>query len=315
MLRKRIREIAESRVRYGYRRVHVMLRREGWEINRKRVYRLYRLEGLALKRKMPRRRIKAPPRSDRTTPTAPNEVWAMDFMQDQTFDGSKLRVLTIVDAATRVSPAIDVRPTYRGIDVVTTLERVTAIYGLPKRIRVDQGTEFTSKDMDLWAWKNGVILDFSRPGKPTDNAFAEAFNSRVRAELLNANWFLSLSEARAKCEAWRQEYNELRPHGSIGDRTTERPWSKRKRWAGSLRPAAKRPRILRPGRWQFGVQSKGEPTDAFKTDMRTWGKVDTQLSRLSCQPGLRHDARRLSARHEVRRCLSKEEPQERRCNC
>lgn len=219
MLRKRIREIAESRVRYGYRRVHVMLRREGWEINRKRVYRLYRLEGLALKRKMPRRRIKAPPRSDRTTPTAPNEVWAMDFMQDQTFDGSKLRVLTIVDAATRVSPAIDVRPTYRGIDVVTTLERVTAIYGLPKRIRVDQGTEFTSKDMDLWAWRNGVILDFSRPGKPTDNAFAEAFNSRVRGELLNANWFLSLSEARAKCEAWRQEYNELRPHGSIGDRT------------------------------------------------------------------------------------------------
>lgn len=146
---------------------------------------------------MPRRRIKAPPRSDRTTPTAPNEVWAMDFMQDQTFDGSKLRVLTIVDAATRVSPAIDVRPTYRGIDVVTTLERVTTIYGLPKRIRVDQGTEFTSKDMDLWAWKNGVILDFSRPGKPTDKAFAEAFNSRVRAELLNANWFLSLSEARA----------------------------------------------------------------------------------------------------------------------
>ena len=148
-VRKRIREIAETRVRYGYRLVHVMLRRRGWEINRKRVYRLYCLEGLALKRKMPRRRIKAPPRSERTPPTTLNEVWAMDFMQDQTFDGTKLRVLTIVDAATRVSPAIDVRPTYRGIDMVTTLERVTALYGFPKRIRVDLGAEFTSKDGSL----------------------------------------------------------------------------------------------------------------------------------------------------------------------
>jgi putative transposase len=218
-LRKRIREIAETRVRYGYRRVHVLLRREGWKLNHKRTYRLYKEEGLCLRRKTPRRRVKAALRDDRTPPSEPNEVWSMDFMADQTFDGTKLRILTIVDAATRISPAIDARTTYRGIDVVETLERITAVYGKPKRIRVDQGTEFTSKDVDLWAWKNGVVMDFSRPGKPTDNAFAEAFNSRVRAELLSANWFLSLADARVKCEAWRRDYNELRPHGSLGQKT------------------------------------------------------------------------------------------------
>jgi putative transposase len=206
-------------VRYGYRRVHVLLRREGWQVNHKRTYRLYRQDGLCLRRKIPRRRVKAALRDDRAPPSSANDVWAMDFMADQTFDGGKLRILTIVDAATRISPTIDVRRTYRGIDVVETLERICAVYGRPRRIRVDQGTEFTSKDVDLWAWKNGVVMDFSRPGKPTDNAFAEAFNSRVRAELLSTNWFLSLADARTKCEAWRIEYNELRPHGSLGQKT------------------------------------------------------------------------------------------------
>jgi putative transposase len=218
-LRLRIREIAEARVRYGYRRVHVLLRREGWAVNHKRTYRLYKQEGLCLRRKIPRRRVKAALRDDRAPPSQANEVWSMDFMADQTFDGTRLRILTVIDASTRISPAIDVRTTYRGIDVVETLERITAVYGRPRRIRVDQGTEFTSKDVDLWAWKNGVVMDFSRPGKPTDNAYAEAFNSRVRAELLNANWFLSVSDARVKCEAWRREYNELRPHGSLGYQT------------------------------------------------------------------------------------------------
>lgn len=108
------------------------------------------------------------------------------------------------DAATQISPAIDARTTSRGIDVVETPERIVAIYGKPKRIRADQGTEFTSKDVDLWAWKNGVVTEFGRPGKPTDNAFVEAFNSRVRAELLNADWFLSLADARVEFEAWRR---------------------------------------------------------------------------------------------------------------
>ena len=114
---------------------------------------------------------------------------------------------------------LDVRVSYRGADVVQTLDRVAATYGRPKRIRLDNGPEFISKDLDLWAWTHGVVLDFSRPGKPTDNAFAESFNGRVRAECLNAFWFLSLDDARVKCEAWRIDYNEVRPHSSLGNQT------------------------------------------------------------------------------------------------
>ena len=143
----------------------------------------------------------------------------MDFLSDQLFDGRRIRILTIVDAFSRLSPAIDVRPHYRGTDVVETLERVTRVYGTPKTIRVDNGPEFISKALDLWAWLNGVTLDFSRPGKPTDNAFIESFNGSFRAECLNACWFLSLADARAKCEAWLSDYNTVRPHSSIGQKT------------------------------------------------------------------------------------------------
>ena len=188
-LRKRIREIAETRVRYGYRRIHVLLRREGWQVNAKRVYRLYCEEGLQLRNKVPKRKVSAKLREDRCPAAAPNEIWAMDFMADQLFDGRRLRILTIVDAFSRLSPAIDVRQSYRGADVVDTLERVTKVYGMPKTIRVDNGPEFVSRDLDLWAYMNGVTLDFSRPGKPTDNAFVELFNgspfqSRVPEYLL-----------------------------------------------------------------------------------------------------------------------------------
>ena len=218
-LRKRIREIAETRVRYGYRRVHVLLRREGWEVNHKRVYRLYVEEGLQIRNKHPKRKVSAKLREDRKAPQAPNEVWSMDFLSDQLFDGSKIRVLTIVDAFSKLSPAINVRQQYRGRDVVDTLNRVTPIYGLPKSIRVDQGPEFISKDLDLWAWSKGVTLDFSRPGKPTDNAFVESFNGKVRAECIDQNWFLTLDDARSKCEAFRRHYNEERPHSAIGNKT------------------------------------------------------------------------------------------------
>ncbi len=149
-LRKRIREIAETRVRYGYRRIHVLLEREGWQVNHKRVYRLYVEEGLQIRNKRPKRKVAAKLREDRKAPTAPNQVWAMDFLSDQLFDGSKIRILAIVDAFSRLSPAIDVRQRYRGSDVVDTLERVTAIYRAPKTIRVDNGPEFISKDLDLW---------------------------------------------------------------------------------------------------------------------------------------------------------------------
>lgn len=218
-LRKRIRELAESRVRYGYRRIHVLLEREGWQVNHKLVYRLYVEESLQIRSKRPKRKVAAKVREDRNAPTGPNQIWSMDFLSDQLFDGSKIRVLAIVDAWSKVSPAIDVRQRYRGADVVDTLERVTSVYGKPKTIRVDNGPEFISKDLDLWAWCNGVDLDFSRPGKPTDNAFVESFNGKVRAECIDQNWFLSLDDARSKCETYRREYNEERPHSAIGNKT------------------------------------------------------------------------------------------------
>ena len=132
--------------------------------------------------------------------------------------GQKIRVLTVVDTFSRYSPAIDPRFSYRAEDVVASLERVCAATGYPKTIRVDQGSEFVSQDLDLWAYARGVTLDFSRPGKPTDNAFIEAFNGRLRAECLNAHWFLTLADAREKLEDWRKYYNEDRPHGAIGNK-------------------------------------------------------------------------------------------------
>ena len=215
----RIKEICQTRVRYGYRRVHVLLRREGWEVNLKRTHRIYNELGLQLRNKTPKRRVKAKLRDDRRAASTSNDVWAMDFVHDQLATGQKIRVLTIVDTFSRFSPALDPRFSYRAEDVVATLERACATTGYPKTIRVDQGTEFVSRDLDLWAYVKGVTLDFSRPGKPTDNAFIEAFNGRFRAECLNAHWFLTLADAREKLEDWRKYYNEDRPHGAIGNKT------------------------------------------------------------------------------------------------
>jgi putative transposase len=212
----RIKEICQTRVRYGYRRVHVLLRREGWLINQKRTRRIYRELGLQLRNKTPKRRVRAKLREDRNDATRPNETWAMDFVHDQLATGRKIRVLAVVDTFSRYVPIIDPRFSYRGEDVVQSLEKVCAKIGYPKTIRVDQGSEFISRDLDLWAYTNDVTLDFSRPGKPTDNAYIEAFNSRFRAQCLNAHWFLTLADAQEKMEDWRRYYNEERPHGAIG---------------------------------------------------------------------------------------------------
>jgi putative transposase len=217
-LEDRIRTICQTRVRYGYRRVHVLLRREGWGINEKRTRRVYNEIGMQLRNKTPKRRVKAALRADRTPPSRSNEVWAMDFVHDQLAMGTKLRILTVIDTFSRYVPVVDPRLAYRGADVVATLERVCKEMGYPSAIRVDQGSEFVSRDLDLWAYQNNVTLDFSRPGKPTDNAFIEAFNGRLRAECLNTHWFLSVADAREKLEDWRRDYNEVRPHGAIGNK-------------------------------------------------------------------------------------------------
>ena len=206
-------------MRYGYKRVHVVLQREGWMINVKRTYRLYSELGLQLRNKSPKRRVKAKLREDRCPASQPNETWAMDFVHDQLALGNKTRVLTVVDIFSKFSPVIDPKFSYRAEDVVRTLERVCGEIGYPRTIRVDQGSEFVSRDLDLWAYAHNVTLDFSRPGKPTDNAFIEAFNSKVRSECLNAHWFMSLDDARSKLEDWRRYYNEERPHSGIGQMT------------------------------------------------------------------------------------------------
>ena len=218
VLKQRIKEICETRVRFGYRRVHVLLSREGWEVNYKRVRRLYNELGLQLRNKTPKRRVKAKLREDRSEPTQTNQVWAMDFVHDQLATGRKLRILTIVDTYSRYSPATDPRFSYPGEDVVQTLERVCREVGYPRTIRVDNGSEFISRDLDLWAYTHDVTMDFSRPGKPTDNAYIESFNGSLRAECLNTHWFMSLDDAREKLEVWRRDYNEVRPHSAIGNK-------------------------------------------------------------------------------------------------
>lgn len=218
-LEHRIKEIAETRMRYGYRRVHVVLQREGWMTNIKRTCRLYTALGLQLPNKNPKRRVKAKLREDRCPAVQPNQTRAMDFVHDQLAMGKKLRVLTVVDISSKYSPVVDPRFCYRAEDVVRTLEGVCGQVGYPKTIRVDHGSEFVSRDLDLWAYANGVTLDFSRPGKPTDRAFIEAFNSKFRSECLSAHWFISLDDARSKMEDWRRYYNEERPHSGTGQNT------------------------------------------------------------------------------------------------
>ncbi len=187
-------------------------------MNAKRIYRLYKEMGLQLRNKTPKRRVKAKLRDDRTEAVRSNDVWAMDFVHDQLATGRKIRVLTVVDTFSRFSPVVDPRFSYRGEDVVATLERTCRLVGYPKTIRVDQGSEFISRDLDLWAYANDVTLDFSRPGKPTDNAYIESFNGKFRGECLNAHWFLTLDDARSKMEDWRKDYNTVRPHSAIGNK-------------------------------------------------------------------------------------------------
>ena len=215
VLRIRLRDLADSRVRYGYRRLHVLLKREGWQINHKRVYRIYSEEGLTMRRKRPKRHRSGKVRVDRRKATAANEIWSMDFMSDALFGGRRIRILTIVDNFTRESLAIRAEPRFTGDGVVSVLEELADGRGLPEKIQVDNGPEFASKSLDLWAYLNGVQLDFSRPGKPTDNAVIESFNGKFREECLNQSWFLSLEEAKYKIELWSGEYNEVRPRSAM----------------------------------------------------------------------------------------------------
>ncbi len=219
-LRERLRGLAQERCRFGYRRLTVLLRREGWPVNHKRVYRLYREEGLGVRRRK-RKRIGAVERQPLGIPTRQNERWSMDFISDALSEGRKFRSLNIVDDFNRECLAAEVDTSLTGARVVRVLERLRELRGLPQILVMDNGPEFAGRAVDVWAYDQGVRLHFIEPGKPVQNAFIESFNGKMRDECLNEHWFMSLAEAREAIEAWRRDYNEVRPHTSLGNRTPQ----------------------------------------------------------------------------------------------
>lgn len=216
-LRQRMKEIAAVRVRYGYRRIRVMLNREGLQAGKNLVWRLYKEEGLALRKKPPKRRKVAVQREDRFKAGRANDVWSLDFMSDEFGNGQRFRLLTVVDVFTREALATDIGIRLRGEDVVQTLNRLVAQHGKPRYLFADNRSEFTGRLMDMWAYHHGTRLDFGRPGKPTDNAFIETFNGPLRDECLNVHWFESIAQAKDIIECWRLDYNESRPHMALGN--------------------------------------------------------------------------------------------------
>lgn len=215
-LRRRIRDLAGVRVRSGYRQIHVLLRREGWTVSHKRVNRLYTEEGLTLKRRKPKRRTAAANRKAPALPTAPNERWAMDFIHDTLAGGETLRFLSVLELCTRECLLLAADRSFQGEQVARVLGDLGKKRGIPARITVDNGTELTSKVLDHWAYWNRVELDFTRPEKPVDNAHEEAFQGTLRRECLSQHWFLDLEDARRTLETWRADYNNHRPHSTLG---------------------------------------------------------------------------------------------------
>jgi putative transposase len=215
-----MKEMAAARVRYGLWRIFMLLRREGFKDSRNRVYRIYKEEGLNLRSKRPRRNKAAAHRLERPELSSLHQCWSMDFVCDNLFNGHRFRCLTVVDNFSRFCQAIRVGKSLKGSDVVEVMEALKKENQLvPARIQVDNGSEFVSKDLDKWAYENKVTLDYSRPGKPTDNPFIESFNGSFRDECLNMHWFLSLEDAYEKITNWVQEYNHYRPHSSLNGKT------------------------------------------------------------------------------------------------
>jgi putative transposase len=217
-LRQRLRELAAVRVRFGYRRLTVLLRREGWRVNAKRIYRLYGDEGLTVRTK-PRKKLASRARVPLPAPTRPNERWSMDFVSARTADGRWFRTLTVLDVYTRESLALVADRSLTGVKVAASLTPIVQRRGAPTAITVDNGGEFVSRAMDAWAYAHDVRLEFIRPGKPVENAFIESFNGRLRDECLNAHVFASTIEAQHVLDAWRHDYNHVRPHSALQDRT------------------------------------------------------------------------------------------------
>jgi putative transposase len=220
VLRVRLKQLALKRRRFGYRRLCIRLRESGWRVNHKKVYRIYREEGLQVQRRKRKRRYRGCRPSQ--GPEQPNRRWSMDFMSDTIAKGRKFRALTVLDDCTRESLAIEVDHSLPGARVVRVLERLRETRGLPAALLMDNGPEFRGGAMADWAQENGVELQFIEPGAPWQNGFIESFNGRFRDECLNEYWFTSLADARHAIEDWRRDYNHVRPHSSIGYISPER---------------------------------------------------------------------------------------------
>lgn len=214
----RIHALAAERPRWGYRWLHRLLVREGWPINRKRVQRLYRAEGLAVRRRRKRRRS-AVPRPVRPPLTGPNERWSLDFVTDALSTGRRFRCLTVIDEYSREALAIHVAYSIPAPQVIAVLEALRDTRGLPAVVITDNGSEFTSRAFDAWAYSRDIKLDFIQPGKPYQNGFIESFNGTLRDDCLNVHWFTSIERARRAIEAWRNDYNDVRPHSALGELT------------------------------------------------------------------------------------------------
>jgi len=211
-LRTRLKALASKYPRYGYQMLHAMLRWEGLVMNHKKTYRLYREEGLQVKRRR-RKRLVPRPRVPMVPPSGPNQRWSLDFVSDQLANGRRFRVLNIVDDYSRVCPAQIIDFSISGERLARFLDELKS---LPREIVLDNGPELTSKAMFLWSQKTGVRLSFIQPGKPVQNAFVESFNGRFRDTCLNEHWFTSIQEARQIINRWRHHYNTERPHSSLG---------------------------------------------------------------------------------------------------
>lgn len=217
-LRAALRQAAAERKRFGYRRLTWMLRRQGWKDNHKRIERIYRAEKLQVQRRKRKRTAKGRGQP-LAVPCAANERWSLDFMQDCLADGRRIRLLNIVDDYTRECLKIEVDTSLGGVRVVRALNEIIAERGCPQLLLSDNGPEFTGKALDHWAYQTGVALDFIDPGKPQQNGFVESFNGKCRDECLNEHWFMSLWDARTITARFRWEYNNDRPHSSLGNRT------------------------------------------------------------------------------------------------
>jgi len=214
-LRERLRRLAVECPRYGYRMMTDRIRWEGLRVNHKRVYRVYREEGLQLPKRR-RKRLRSVRREPLKPAEAINVRWSMDFVSDALADGRKFRVLNVLDEFSRVCLAIEVNTSLPGSVVTRVLDEIAAERGYPAVVVVDNGPEFRGREMDNWACRHGVRLHFIDPGKPMQNAFVESFNDKFRGECLNSHWFMGIGEARERIAAWREEYNERRPHRSLG---------------------------------------------------------------------------------------------------